>query len=131
MEIQMKPLLAVLFSLAALLGASAASATSMTLTGAGKAPGAPPAYTGPLDVAGYTSAYAYYGFRCSKSSYTGNVALIRNAATPTTTTQLTCSSGGVINETINSLATTCASSCLVTTLTDQVGSGGDMQGGNS
>lgn len=88
------------------------------------------AYVGPLDVAGYTSSYAYYGFRCSKSAYIGNVALIKNVATPATTTQLTCSSGGVLNQTLNTLATTCATACAVVNVTDQVGSGGDMQGGN-
>lgn len=85
-------------------------------------------YVGPLDVTGYTGAAAYWGLRCSTSAYTGNVAEIWDAPTGVTTrTLLTCSSGGVLTETVNSLATTCASLCIVGTLYDQVGgSFGDL-----
>lgn len=87
-------------------------------------PAAAASYTGPLDVAGYTSAYAYWGLRCASTSYTGNVADIWDSATGSTTeTLLTCSSGGVLNETINSLATTCAVSCKVKILYNQAGTG--------
>jgi hypothetical protein len=78
-------------------------------------------YTGPLDVTGYTSAYAYWGMRCGSTSYTGNVADVFDSATGTIETLITCSSGGILNQTINSLATTCASSCIVKRLYDQTG----------
>lgn len=87
----------------------------------------PPAYVGPLDISGYTTAYAYWGLRCASTSYTGNVADVWDQSTGTTThTLLTCSSGGVINETINPLSVTCASGCGIATLYDQSGNSRDM-----
>lgn len=113
--------------LSAALALAPASAGQMSLLGAG-APVAAAGYVGPLDVAGYTGAAAYWGLRCSKSSYTGNVAEIWDAATGVTTrTLLTCSSGGILNETVNTLATTCASGCVVGTIYDQTaGSFGNL-----
>lgn len=85
--------------------------------------GAPPAYTGPGDVAGWSGAYGYWGLRCYNAAYAGNVADVWDKATGTTThTLLTCSAGGTVNQTINSLATTCAVACVVKQLYDQVGS---------
>ena len=82
--------------------------------------GAPPAYTGPLDV--IASPVVWYGLQCAATAYTGNMADIWDAATGSTTeTLLTCSSGGVINQTINSLSVTCAVSCNIKTLYDQSG----------
>lgn len=93
-------------------------------------PGLPVAaagYVGPLDVTGYTGALDYWGLRCSTSAYTGNVADVWDSATGITTrTLLTCSSGGMVNETINPLATTCASGCKVKTLYNQVSARPDM-----
>lgn len=60
--------------------------------------------------------------QCYNSAYTGNVASIWDHATGTTTnTLVTCSSGGVVNETINPLSTTCAVSCELDILYDQSG----------
>lgn len=83
-------------------------------------------YTGPLDLTGWSSnVIAWSGLRCSKSSYTGNVADIWDASTGSTTeTKLTCSTGGTINQTINNLSVTCAISCVVATLYDQTGLNG-------
>jgi hypothetical protein len=79
-------------------------------------------YTGPGDVV--SGATAWWGLRCYNSAYTGNVADVWDAATGSTTeTLLTCSSGGTINQTINTLATTCAVACRIKTLYDQTGNG--------
>jgi hypothetical protein len=83
-------------------------------------PAASASYTGPIDING--AAFALWSTRCSSNSYTGNVADIWDSATGSTTeTLLTCSVGGVLNQTIHSLATTCASGCKVKTLYDQSG----------
>lgn len=77
-------------------------------------------YTGPGDVV--SGALAWWGLRCYNSAYAGNVAQIFDAATGNTTqTLITCSTGGVLNETINALSTTCAVACEVATLYDQSG----------
>lgn len=92
---------------------------SILLTGAGVNPTVSASYTGPGDTVSFA---AWGGVRCYKASYTGNVADIWDAATGSTTqTLLTCSAGGILNETVNSLATTCASGCRVKTLYDQTG----------
>jgi hypothetical protein len=79
------------------------------------------AYTGPLDING--SAYAFWSTRCGGSVYTGNVADIWDGSTGSTTeTLITCSSGGVLNQTVNALSVTCAVSCRIKTLYDQSGS---------
>ena len=82
-------------------------------------------YTGPLDLSlGSATVVAYWGLRCGSTSYTGNVADIWDAATGSTTeTLLTCSAGGTINQTINSLSTTCSVSCAVKEFYDQTGNG--------
>lgn len=81
-------------------------------------------YTGPGDVITFQE---YWGLRCYNSAYTGNVADIFDTATGTATeTLLTCSAGGTINQTINSLAITCAISCSVKTLYAQTGTGNNM-----
>ena len=78
------------------------------------------AYQGPGDVV--SGALAWWGLRCYNAAYTGSIADVWDSATGSTTeTLLTCSSGGVINETINSLATTCATACSIKTLFDQSG----------
>lgn len=78
-------------------------------------------YTGPLDL-GITGITALWSLRCSSTSYTGNVADVWDASTGSTTqTLITCSTGGVLNETVNALATTCASGCRIKTFYDQSG----------
>jgi hypothetical protein len=85
-------------------------------------------YQGPLDCTGCPSAgsyLAYYDLHCSTSTYTGNVARIRSPSDALTTT-ITCSTGGVLGTTGTALATTCAVSCTVDILYDQIaGSCGD------
>jgi hypothetical protein len=111
-----------------LLLATPASAQMMAtgIGGGGFGGGAAP-YVGPADINGAAS--VYYGFRCIDTAYTGNVASIWDSATGSTTnTILTCSAGGTINETVNSIATTCASGCVVATLYDQ--SGANLCGGS-
>lgn len=107
------------------LALAPASAGQMSLLGAGKAGGAV-AYVGPGDVTGWGTAYAFYSMRCWKSSFTGNVAHVRNVGTPATATLLTCSSGGTVNETINALSTTCATACEVDIWYDQSGNSRHM-----
>lgn len=81
-------------------------------------------YVGPGDITTFTS---WWGLRCYATAYSSNVAQVWDSATGSTTeTLLTCSSGGIINQTINSLATTCASGCVVKTLYDQAGGGFDV-----
>jgi hypothetical protein len=94
------------------LGLFSASSTASTST---------LAYAGPEDINGQP--YAFWSTRCGSGSYTGNVANIWDAATGNTTeTLLTCSAGGVVNQTINPLSVTCSSGCNVKTLYDQSGS---------
>jgi hypothetical protein len=95
------------------------AAPSMSLLGVGR--GAPPtAYSGPGDAV--SGAKSYWGLRCYNTAYTGNVADVY-APSDASHTLLTCSAGGIINETVQALATTCASSCTVKTLYDQSGAG--------
>jgi hypothetical protein len=75
-------------------------------------------YQGPGDVV--ASARTWYGLRCYNTAYTGNVADVY-APSDASHTLLTCSSGGVINQTLQALATTCATSCTIKTLYDQSG----------
>jgi hypothetical protein len=85
-------------------------------------------YTGPGDVV--TGAIAWWGFRCYNTAYAGNVADIWDAATGNTTeTLITCSSGGTLNQTIHTLAVTCAIACIVENLYDQ--SGANSCGGSA
>jgi hypothetical protein len=77
-----------------------------------------PGYQGPGDIFSYT---LWGGLRCYNNAYSGNVADVFDTATQMTETLLTCSQGGVINQTINPLSTTCAVSCSVKTLYDQSG----------
>ncbi len=74
-------------------------------------------YVGPGDI---VAAYAWWGLRCYSTSYAGNVADIYSPA-DASHTLLTCSSGGVLNETLQALSITCAISCTVKTLYDQSG----------
>lgn len=92
----------------------------LPLTGAGKgAPGGGSSYTGVGDI---VAMQVYLGLRCYNNAYSGNVADIWDSATGNTTeTLITCSSGGTLNETVNSLATTCSGGCRVKTLYDQSG----------
>jgi hypothetical protein len=78
----------------------------------------PSAYAGPGDVV--SGWFAWWGLRCFSNAYSGNVADVWDAATGSTTeTLLTCSSGGVINQTIHALSVTCSVSCVVARLYDQ------------
>lgn len=87
------------------------------MTGAGK--GTPTAgYVGPGDI--LPGAKAAWTLRCYNAAYAGNVADIY-APLDASHTLLTCSTGGVINETLQPLATTCAISCTIKTWYDQSG----------
>lgn len=77
-------------------------------------------YVGPGDVV--SGAVLWWGLRCYNNAYSGNVADVY-APLDASHTLLTCSAGGVINQTLQSLATTCATSCTVKTLYDQTGNG--------
>ena len=111
-----------MFALAIVLLPTASFAHATALCSAGGSGGA---YVGPLDVV--SAPRAFYSFRCGSNAYAGNVADIWDATTGSTTeTLLTCSKGGVLNQTVNSLATTCAVSCSVKTIYDQSGNGFDM-----
>ena len=98
------------------------SHAQVPMTGAGL--GAPSSggggFTGPGDVV--SGALAWWSpYACYNSAYVGNVADIWDATGTTTETLITCTAGGVIHETINPLSTTCAVSCFVATLYDQIG----------
>lgn len=80
--------------------------------------GPPPSYTGPGDVV--SGARFWYGLRCYNSAYNGNVADVY-APADASHTLITCSTGGVLNETLQALSITCAVSCTVKTLYDQTG----------
>lgn len=82
-----------------------------------------PGYAGPGDV---VTLARYWGLRCYTTAYTGSVADVF-APADVTHTLLTCSTGGVINETIQALSVTCAVSCTVKTLFDQPNFGGSPQ----
>jgi len=78
-------------------------------------------FSGPGDVTSGWLAY-WSTYSCFNSAYTGNVMQVFDSATGSTTqTLVTCSTGGVINETINPLSTTCAIACEIATLYDQSG----------
>ena len=118
----MRFLLAALFALI-----STACSAQLTLTHAGRQV----LYTGVGDVAtanGVSSSMtAYWGLRCYSAAYTGNVADVWDSATGTTTeTVLTCSAGNAINQTVNPLATTCASGCVIKTFYDQTGNSNNL-----
>ncbi len=120
----MKRLAIVLSALLALC--SVASATTVTLTGAGKPSAAAPTYTGPGDLSINSNVVAWWGFRCYSSTYTGNVAAITDSVTSKTTT-LHCTSGTLDvvagNDTLATLKTNCATSghCTLNTFYDQSG----------
>lgn len=78
--------------------------------------GAGAVYTGLGDIVSLTE---YGSLRCYNAAYAGNVADIY-APADASHTQITCSPGGILNETIQPLATTCAVSCTIKTLTGQV-----------
>ena len=85
-------------------------------------------YVGPGDVV--SGAVALYSTRCGTTAYTGNVMEVWDgAAGNVTQTIVTCSAGGVLNQTVNPLSTTCAVSCRVKTLYDQTGGGQDLAQG--
>lgn len=78
---------------------------------------APPVYVGIGDL---VTVLHYWGGRCVASAYTGIVEDIWDSATGSTTeTQLTCSAGGIINQTVNALSSTCAAGCEVAAWYDQ------------
>lgn len=73
-------------------------------------------YQGPGDIV--SGAKAWWGLRCNTAAYVGSVADVF-APADASHTLITCTAGGVLNETLQPLATTCASSCTVKTLFDQ------------
>ena len=84
------------------------------------APGGSAGYVGPGDVV--SGAWGWWGLRCYNAAYSGNVADVFDTATGTTTeTLLTCSAGGIMNQTINALSVTCAIGCSIKILYDQSG----------
>jgi hypothetical protein len=69
---------------------------------------------------GLVSLLTYWSTRCLSNAYAGLVLDIWDASTGSTTeTKLTCSAGGLINQTVNPLATTCASGCRVAAAYDE------------
>lgn len=89
-------------------------------------------YTGPGDVV--SGAVAWWGLRCYRNAYSGNVADLTDTSTGNTTgTRLQCSSGTVsalvsgsactfvTGNACSSIAVTCAVSCNILTLYDQSG----------
>lgn len=79
-------------------------------------------YTGPLDVMGTANTSFWMGLQCPYNTYSGDLADVWDAATGSTTeTLLTCSSGGTINQTVHTLAVTCASGCNIATIYDTSG----------
>jgi hypothetical protein len=90
----------------------------LTITDAGGGFGGAAAYAGPGDAV--SGAAAWWGLRCFNTAYTGNVADVY-APSDASHTLITCSAGGVLNETLQALSTTCATSCTVKTLYDQSG----------
>ena len=99
------------------------SSAQLTMTGVGGGFGAAASYTGPGDI----QTFAFWGgWRCYSNAYSGNAVDVWDAATGSTIeTLLTCSPGGTLNQTIHTLATTCASGCVVKTIYDQTGNGHD------
>jgi hypothetical protein len=91
---------------------------------------ATPTYRGPAEI--YGAAVAYYGTRCYSVVSVGNIVDVVDTATGTVGTRLKCGFGGTISEVVSStactfvggntcspLATTCATSCDVSTLYNQ------------
>jgi hypothetical protein len=91
------------------------------------APSAAASYTGPLDLAGFSSnVVAFWSFRCSKSAYSGSVFTLTDSHTTHSDTA-TCSAGVLSSspDSIATLKTDCNSgsgyACTLTTLYDQSG----------
>lgn len=100
--------------------------TSLTAAGAWThgSGGGGSSYSGPGDLAlSGGDAITWYAIdRCYSSTYVGNVADVWDAATGSTTeTLITCSTGGVVNQTIHALSVTCASACKIKTVYAQKG----------
>src|SRR5208282_4732660 len=91
---------------------SAASATSLSLTGVGRPPQLTRGYTGPGDII-TTNGVAWWGFRCYSSTYSGNVAVIHDGNGGANVT-LSCPGSGsqtlqVSSGTLAGLKSDCAS----------------------
>lgn len=68
-----------------------------------------------------SGAFAYWGLRCYTTAYTGNVADVY-APTDASHTLITCSAGGILNETLQALSVTCGTPpCTIKTFYDQSG----------
>jgi hypothetical protein len=81
-------------------------------------------YSGPGDVV--SGAIGFWSiYQCYSAAYVGNVATVYDSA-GVNHTLITCTAGGVIHETLQSLATTCASGCEVGTLYDQTATLGNV-----
>ncbi len=103
--------------LAILLLCLAAAASAQVIIIGGQSSSSLP-YSGPGDVV--SGAKAWWGLRCYNTAYAGNVADVY-APSDASHTLITCSAGGALNETLQTLATTCAVSCTIKTLYDQSG----------
>lgn len=104
------------------IGFACLTQAQVSMTGAGKGAPGSAAYTGPGDLQTFG---VWGGLRCYNAAYTGNVADVY-APADATHTLITCSAGGIINETLQLLATTCLVSCTVKTLYDQTGGGNNF-----
>ena len=117
----------------AFLGLCSCACAQMPMLGfgAGNNGSGPPAYTGVGDL-GLSSVVSFWGLRCYSNSYGGNVADVWDSLTGSTTeTLITCSAGGTLNQTVNSLSVTCANGCAVKELYDQVGTNNFIQSTNA
>jgi hypothetical protein len=94
------------------------------------------AYVGPCDVSGVTCVAYFSANGCAQNSYAGNVIDVVDTATGNTTgTRLQCASGVVsalvsgsactfvTGNACSTLATTCATSCVHSTVYNQMGTG--------
>ena len=116
--------LAVALFLLGLLCLAQSPRADMMLTGVGGGPVASAAagYQGPGDIVSGASAW-YAANQCYNTAYSGNVADVWDSTTGNTTeTLITCSAGGTLNFTVNPIATTCSSGCVIKTMYDQTGS---------
>lgn len=79
---------------------------------------------GDLTFSGGAASFAnwYSIYRCYQATYTGNVADIY-APADASHTLVTCSAGGIVNETLQALSTTCMVSCTLKTLYNQANPG--------
>jgi hypothetical protein len=111
--------------------AAAAQVGGLSFPGPGPrvSSGAPPTFTGILDIASIPPVVMSFGAHCPRSSYTGNLVDVFDLASGTVKATLNCSSGGVIGVTSGSVWTlamvrsncTATEDCFATRLYDTSG----------